>query len=141
MFSVFFGNLFSLSLRRSQRGHWLLFFFSGPWSKTARLHGFQVQHGVLHTPIKSLPPKSPILQSSTIQPHLETNLLRLLSLAGLSATGLLGRSILLGELGATDGADTGNGLLAEISTVVVLSSLVGNTLVDPEEQMMISTGL
>lgn len=58
------------------------------------------------------------------------NLLRLLSLAGLSATGLLSRSILLGELGAADGADTGDGLLAEISTVAVLSSLVGNTLVD-----------
>jgi len=58
-------------------------------------------------------------------------LLGLLSLAGLSTTGLLGGGILLGLLGATDGADTGNGLLAEVSTVAVLGSLVGNTLVDP----------
>lgn len=57
-------------------------------------------------------------------------LLGLLSLAGLSTTGLLGGGILLGLLGATDGADTGNGLLAKVSTVAVLGSLVGNTLVD-----------
>lgn len=88
-----------------------------------------------------LPPKSPTLHSPQFSLISRQNLLGLLSLAGLSATGLLGRSILLGELGATDSADTGDGLLTEISTVVVLSSLVGNTLVDPEEQIMISTGL
>lgn len=59
------------------------------------------------------------------------HLLRLLSLAGLGATGLLGGSVLLGELRATDGAHTGNSLLADVSTVAVLGGLVGNTLVDP----------
>lgn len=74
-----------------------------------------------------------MVNNSAIQPHLETNLLRLFGLAGLGATGLLGRSILLGKLGAANGADTGDGLLTEISTVVVLGGLVGDTLVDPRE--------
>lgn len=59
------------------------------------------------------------------------HLLRLLSLAGLGTTGLLGGSVLLGELRATDGAHAGNGLLTDVSTVAVLGGLVGNTLVDP----------
>lgn len=62
-----------------------------------------------------------------------THLLRALlgSLAGLDATGLAGRSVLLGLLGAANGAHTGDGLLANVGTVAVLGSLVGNTLVDP----------
>ena len=90
--------------------------------------------------LSCLLPRSQILQWSIIQPYLEANLLRLLGLAGLGATGLLGRSILLGELRAADGAHTGDGLLAKIGTVVVLSGSVGNTLVDPVKQIMISTG-
>lgn len=58
-------------------------------------------------------------------------------LAGLSTTGLLGGGILLGLLGATDGADAGNGLLTEIGTVTVLGGLVGNTLVDPRVGVML----
>lgn len=57
-------------------------------------------------------------------------------LAGLSAAGLLGRKVLLGLLGATDGAHTGNGLLAEVSAVTVLGSLVGNALVDPAHHIL-----
>ena len=63
-----------------------------------------------------------------------TNLLGSLGgLAGLGATELLGGSILLGDLGAADSADAGNGLLADVSAVAVLGGLVGNTLVDPSE--------
>ena len=62
-----------------------------------------------------------------------THLLRALlgSLAGLDTAGLAGRSVLLGLLGAANGADAGNGLLANVGTVAVLGSLVGNTLVNP----------
>lgn len=66
---------------------------------------------------------------------METNLLGLLSsLDGLGAAGLAGSGLLLSLLGATDGRDTGNGLLAEVSTVTVLGGLGGNTLVDPVEK-------
>lgn len=68
----------------------------------------------------------------------EANLLRLLSsLTGLDTTGLLNRSILLGELRAADGAHTGNSLLTDISTVAVLGGLIGDTLVDPERVISI----
>lgn len=52
-------------------------------------------------------------------------------LAGLGATGLGLGGVLLGLLRAADGADAGNGLLAQVGAVVVLGGLVGNTLVDP----------
>lgn len=59
-------------------------------------------------------------------------LLRLLSgLLGLLATELLGGSVLLGPLGTTDGTDTGDSVLTDVTTVAVLSSDASNTLVDP----------
>lgn len=71
--------------------------------------------------------------SQIIQPSVSGTLLGVLlgGLTGLGATGLLGRSLLLSLLRAADGADTSDSLLTEIGTVVVLGSLVGNTLVDP----------
>lgn len=66
----------------------------------------------------------------------KTNLLGGLgSLAGLGAAELLGGGILLGELGAADSADAGDGLLTDISTVAILGGLVGNTLVDPVKRL------
>lgn len=53
------------------------------------------------------------------------------SLASLNAAGLAGRGLLLGLLGAADGANTGNGLLTNVGTVTVQGGLGGNTLVDP----------
>jgi len=68
------------------------------------------------------------------------DLLRLLSggLLGLSTPGLPGRGLLLGLLRAADGADTGNSVLTDVTTVVVLSGDVGNTLVDPDLQSAMS---
>lgn len=64
------------------------------------------------------------------------HLLRLLlgGLLGLGASGLPGGSLLLGLLRAADGAHAGNGILADIAAVSVLSALVGNTLVDPMQR-------
>lgn len=60
------------------------------------------------------------------------HLLRLLlGLSGFSTAGLLSGSLLLGLLGAANGADAGDSVLTDISAVAVLGSLVGNTLVDP----------
>lgn len=60
-------------------------------------------------------------------------LLGLLSrLASLSAAGLRSGGLLLGLLRLANSAHTGNSLLAEVGTVVLLGGLVGNTLVDPE---------
>lgn len=61
--------------------------------------------------------------------HLRRLLRRLLRL---HSPELLGRSVLLGPLGVADGADTGDGVLAKVATVVVLRGLVGDALVDPE---------
>lgn len=58
----------------------------------------------------------------------------LLGGSGLGSPDLGRRRHLLGALGATDGADTGNSLLAEVSTVAVLGSVVGDTLVDPRKR-------
>lgn len=52
-------------------------------------------------------------------------------LAGSGAAGLGGGGLLLGLLGAAEGAHAGDGLLADISTVAVLGGLAGDTLVDP----------
>lgn len=52
-------------------------------------------------------------------------------LLGLGSSELLCGSILLGLLCAADGADTGDGVLTEVSTVAILCSLIGNALVDP----------
>lgn len=60
-------------------------------------------------------------------------LLRLLlrSLSGLSASELLRGSVLLGLLGATDGAHTSNGVFTEVGAVAVLGGLACYSLVDP----------
>lgn len=52
-------------------------------------------------------------------------------LLGLGSAELLRGSVLLGLLRAADGADTGNGILTEVTTVAMLSGLIGNALVDP----------
>lgn len=52
-------------------------------------------------------------------------------LAGSGAAGLGGRGLLLGLLGAAEGAHAGDGLLADVSAVAVLGGLAGDTLVDP----------
>lgn len=57
------------------------------------------------------------------------------SLASLGAAGLLSGGFLLGELGAADSADASDGLLAEVSAVTLLGSLVGNSLEDPIESI------
>lgn len=57
------------------------------------------------------------------------------SLASLGAAGLLSRGFLLGELGTADSADASDGLLAEVSAVTLLGSLVGNSLEDPIESI------
>lgn len=68
------------------------------------------------------PPCSPILL-----------LLRSLlgGLSGLSSTELLRGSILLRLLCAADGAHTGDGVTTEVTTVAILSGLIGNALVNP----------
>lgn len=52
-------------------------------------------------------------------------------LLGLLATELGLSSLLDGALGAADGRDTLDGVLAEVSTVARLGGLVGNSLVGP----------
>lgn len=52
-------------------------------------------------------------------------------LSGLSSTELLSGGIFLGLLRAADGAHTGDGVTTEVTTVAILSGLVGNALVDP----------
>lgn len=118
----------------------LLLFLKKGRSKVARLHGHLVPHparrdlNILRARSKFTGlPLSPPRSRHHRHHHRCTHLLRVLlgGLAGLGAAGLLGRKVLLGLLGTTDGAHTGNGLLAEVSAVAVLGSLVGNTLVDP----------
>lgn len=59
---------------------------------------------------------------------------------GLAGTaGLGGGGVLLGQLGAAEGAHTSNGLLADVSAVTVLGGLAGNTLVDPIVHTQVST--
>lgn len=53
------------------------------------------------------------------------------SVLGLLATGLGLGSFFDGALGAADGGDTLNGVLAKVRTVAGLGGLVGNSLVDP----------
>lgn len=71
-----------------------------------------------------------------------TYLLGLLGgLAGSGAAGLGGRSLLLGLLGAAEGAHTSDGFLADISAVAVLGGLAGDTLVDPTSHTLRSAPL
>lgn len=72
-----------------------------------------------------------IVSGSSLQNKTGPLLLLLRSLSGLGTPGLPGGSLLLSLLGAADGADTGNSILADISTVSVLGGLAGDTLVDP----------
>lgn len=85
---------------------------------------------------ESDPPKMRVpivLTSLSLFPSVNIYLLG--GLAGLSTTGLGGGGLLLGLLGAADGAHTGNGLLADISAVAVLGGLAGNTLEDPVQTL------
>ena len=64
------------------------------------------------------------------------HLFRLLGgLLGLLTPKLRGGRVLLGLLRTADGADAGNGVFANVTTVAVLSSEVGNTLVNPDFQV------
>lgn len=58
------------------------------------------------------------------------------SVLGLLATGLGLGSLLDGALGAADGRDTLDGVLAEVRAVAGLGGLVGNSLVDPGFESM-----
>lgn len=111
-------------------------------TKIARLHGRLVPHPARRD-LNSIRARfrftgSPFSPQGSLRRHFCGFLLRVLlgGLAGLGTTGLLGRSVLLGLLGAADGAHTGNSLLAEIGAVAVLGSLVGDTLVDPARHIL-----
>lgn len=87
------------------------------------------QHGAIIVP-RAHSLRSPV--SGSWYPDLFRLLLS--GLLGLSSSGLPSRSLLLGLLGAADGANTGDSILTKVSTVTVLGGQVGDTLVDPVQK-------